>query len=80
MRSVFCLRIFQHSKFPNDEQGNVICCDPRCHIGDGFWLTIFFEFDRPELYEGVSVELRKEQMELELCGKTMWFKDYNASE
>jgi hypothetical protein len=77
--SIFCLSIFQHSEFTNNEQGNVLYCGPRCQVGERFWPTIFFEFVRPEMYEGVALEWRVEQKELELCVRTVWFKGCSAS-
>ena len=79
-RSIFCLSIFQHSKFINDKQGTVVCCGPRCQFGDRFWTTIFLECDRPGIYENDALEWRIEQRGLEVCGRTKCSKGCGASE
>lgn len=73
-RSIFCLSIFQLSKFTNFKQGTVVYCGPRCWFGDRFWHAIFLEFDRPGIFENDAPEWRIEQKGLEVCGRTACFK------
>ena len=61
-------------------KNDVICISPKCQDGYYIWPAVFFNFDRPEMYEGGALEWKIEENCPKLCGRTMCLKDCSAIE